>query len=380
LGYGLYHPETGRSFGGAELQFFLLSQALAEDAAFRVSVLCTSDGVVGKELRGNLTLFTRQGGGRLRGSGGSWRGNVKVWSGYLFACVEMVRQFRAIDADVYVHAGGGAEVGAYALIARLLGKRFVFVVASTADLRDPSVSASQPLGCLARWGIHLAHAVICRSEDQQQLLADRYGRQGNLVRTAFPLSEVLPRERTVVLWVGRADAVKQPRLFLDLAERLPEESCVMVLMHDAQHVEEVCLLRERARRLSNVRLVGPLSWSEVGSLLVHAKVLVNTSVYEGFPNTFVQAALAHTPVASLHVDPDGVLSHDILGFCVGGDQALLVDRVRGLCRHPESRDALGQRACDYAENHHNLAAVIGTLKTVLRKTVLGSAGAHAYSV
>ena len=126
LGAGLYRSKAGCS-GGAEFQLFLLANALSADPGYRVSVLTTVNDGVGTEQTGPVTLIKRRPGGRLGGT--CWRPTLKVVRGYVGAFFEMFALFRSINADVYIHAGAGVEVGAYALICRLLHRRFVFVVA-----------------------------------------------------------------------------------------------------------------------------------------------------------------------------------------------------------------------------------------------------------
>jgi hypothetical protein len=50
-----------------------------------------------------------------------------------------------------------------------------------------------------------------------------------------------------------------------------------------------------------------------------ATVFVNTSDYEGFPNTFVQAATGGCGILSLRVNPDGFLDRFGCGASAGGD-------------------------------------------------------------
>ncbi|TAJ23037.1 MAG: hypothetical protein EPO64_12120, partial [Nitrospirae bacterium] len=128
LGFGLYRPDSRLPFGGAEVQFFLLAKALSADERFLISVLTTVAEAPAIEPQGCLTLVARQGKSRVSGHPGQW----------LDAFMDMWRQLRVIDADVYLHAGAGAEVGAYAVICRLLGRRFIYVVASKADLCEVS--------------------------------------------------------------------------------------------------------------------------------------------------------------------------------------------------------------------------------------------------
>src|SRR5207248_10816226 len=49
LGYGLYQPDSGYAFGGAEVQFFLLSRQLAADRSFQLTVLTTVHDHAGTE-------------------------------------------------------------------------------------------------------------------------------------------------------------------------------------------------------------------------------------------------------------------------------------------------------------------------------------------
>ncbi|MFO0765317.1 MAG: hypothetical protein U0231_00680 [Nitrospiraceae bacterium] len=87
--------------------------------------------------------------------------------------------FQRINADVYVHAGAGVEVGAYALICRFLHRRCVFVVASNADLTDRYGLVRGPLARLYPLGVRLADEVVCRTEDQRELLPGDWGAKGS---------------------------------------------------------------------------------------------------------------------------------------------------------------------------------------------------------
>ena len=85
----------------------------------------------------------------------------------------MRQQFINIDADIYLHAGAGVEVGAYGLICRLLRRRFLFFIASSADLWEPYGKVEGPLKWLFPLGVRLAHEVVCRSAEQQDHLQNQ---------------------------------------------------------------------------------------------------------------------------------------------------------------------------------------------------------------
>lgn len=355
LGYGLYRPDAGLRFGGAELQFFLLARHLAAEADVEVVVLTTVESDPGVEVRGPLTLVKRRARHRLARHRTLRAGTLlrASWD-YATALRDMYRLLRDLDADVYLHSGAGVEVGAYAVIARLLRRRFVYVVASEADVRDPCGLVTGALRRLYPLGLRLADAVVCRTRDQQAWLRRRYGRASALIKTGHPTAAVLDQPRSGILWVGRVHPLKQPHHFLDVAEQLGAEPCVMAAMHDPAHEELWRSVRRRASELANVTLCENVPWREVGALFARAKLLVNTSTYEGFPNTFVEAGMHGTPIVSLAVDPDRVLAEHGIGRCAGGSLERLVAEVRTLCRSEPSRAACARRARAYAVEHHDI--------------------------
>jgi glycosyltransferase involved in cell wall biosynthesis len=373
LGYGLYNEASGVPFGGAEVQFALLSRELARDPAYDVCVLVTVTGESGTERRDNVTIIKRTAGGRRAPDPDrSWLEAPARWRGYLSALFEMFRLFKTIDADVYIHGGAGVELGAYALICRLLGRPLAYVVMSTADLDEPWGNVAGPLKRLFPFGLRLAHTIVCETEDQCASLEARYGRRGVLIRTGHEIPDRLPAgaeegKKSGVLWVGRCLPLKQPEVFLDLAARVPNESCDMLVMRDNEHPDLWQRVWDRGAAMPNVTLHrSPVPWAEVNRLFANAKLFVSTSTYEGFPNTFVQAAMAATPVLSLNVDPDRVLTKHRIGFCAGGSFERLAAEAERLCAAEPERAAMGRRAWTYAREHHDLHRVAGALQELVR--------------
>jgi glycosyltransferase involved in cell wall biosynthesis len=372
LGYGLFRSDSRQPFGGAEAQAFLLAQELSRDPSFRITVLTTVDDDSGEERYGRITLVKRR--ARHRAVAVLPPGlmnKMAALGGYSAAYQEMRSSLRGINADLYVHAGCGVEVGAYALICRQLGRRFVSVVASSSDLDRPWGTASGVLRWLYPLGLKLAHAVVCRTKEQQELLLRRYGRHGVLIRTGYPIPSAQRGEtaggRSEVLWVGRLHPVKRPGRFLDLAERFPDLRFIMIGMTDSTQRELLETVRARTRSISNLTYVEDVPWRQCEAWFRGARILVNTSEYEGFPNTFVQAALAEIPIVSLSVDPDGVLSRRDLGACASGAFEQLVALVRTYCDDPIRRREAGRRARAYAVEYHDVRWAAEQFKDLARQ-------------
>lgn len=160
--------------------------------------------------------------------------------------------------------------------------------------------------------------------------------------------------------------MKQPEMFLALAERLPQERCVLVLMRDEAHDDLLRTVRERAAGLPNVTMHENVPLRDVGRLFEQAKLFVNTSTYEGFPNTFVQATLQGVPVLSWSVDPDGVLTRHGIGVCAGGSFDRLVASAQQVCASKDLRVEIGRRAAAYAGEYHDLERSVAELKALVR--------------
>jgi glycosyltransferase involved in cell wall biosynthesis len=87
-------------------------------------------------------------------------------------------------------------------------------------------------------------------------------------------------------------------------------------------------------------------YRESGGLFDRAKVFLNTSSIEGFPNTFLQAWIRGVPVVTFF-DPDGLVQRVPLGRVA---QSLddMREAIRGLLEIDVDRQLLGRRAREFA--------------------------------
>ena len=74
------------------------------------------------------------------------------------------------------------------------------------------------------------------------------------------------------------------------------------------------MIKESSKRVPNFDFLGVIPFSEVQEYFSRAAILVNTSMFEGFPHAFIQAWEHYVPVVSLNADPDGLICENKMGF------------------------------------------------------------------
>jgi len=252
------------------------------------------------------------------------------------------RALERLAPGVCVQRCLGLDTWAVARFAKASGTPFVYHWASDSDQVGPSDRPS-PLWRLYAAARRRADLQVCQTARQARL--------------AGPSAIVIPDlvDRTLawrradgdeVLWVGRlAPAAKRPDLAVEVARALPHRRFRMVGPLSGDDA-----FQQRMRGLidgtPNLTWEGPLPRARMPEAYARARVLLNTSDYEGFPNTFTEAWACGVPVASLNVDPDGDLASSGAGTCAQGDLRRLATAVEAEFLRPRSegqRAAIGRR-------------------------------------
>ena len=106
--------------------------------------------------------------------------------------------------------------------------------------------------------------------------------------------------------------------------------------------------------------------SEIENYFMDARLFVNTSSFEGFPNTFLQAGKCGVPVVTMNCDPDNFISRFECGLVSGDDQESLTLAVSKLL----SDDALYERSSksirEYVLKFHDHDTIIKELGEILK--------------
>ncbi|MEA3203247.1 MAG: hypothetical protein QOI63_922 [Thermoplasmata archaeon] len=340
-----YHATRAHGVRGAEVQYDLVSRALAD--RFEVHVVTSPP-----ESPGPIALPP---GIQVHFVDPAWRtakGRLRRFRLYARAFNAALKE---ADARVYMQTVLGIDTTLTQRFCRRGGRRFVYHWASDADLDRLTTPGHALTRHLYRRSRRAADLQVCQTELQQGLLSPAERARSAVVPNVLDTTvawQAGTGKGTDVLWVGAiGPPFKRPDLFLDLVEALPHRPFRMVgPLRGAPNVVQA--VRERAARLPNLNLVGFLDKrADLPAQYAQARCHVSTSDYEGFPNTFLESCASGVPVASLRVDPNGMLERDGAGVCASGDFAALVRGVESMFE-PAAWAARRKAALAVAQAHH----------------------------
>lgn len=363
----LFDPEEPQPFGGAELQLALLSKELVkrpdveirfitrgwgprkvfESEGIRIHKLPNRSAPWERSALGGIDLIARP---LLRSGWGGW---------------ELFRTLLSPETDVFIQRGGGIETGITGLASRYKQKPFLFMLSHDWDAdRTHETKRGFIYGRSYLYGLNRAAAIVAQSQYQRDLLQANYGRESYILRSSHTIPADVPAEKRGVLWVGRCETWKNPEAFLRLAERLPDVSFTMVCPN-ANSPSLFERIRNWAGKLPNVDFSSGVPFEESEALFARHALFVNTSDREGFPNTFVQACKWGTPILSLNVNPDDLLTEHGMGRCADGDETRLTELCHALLTDRSDWNRLSANARTFAKKNHDVRVNAEKLYSIL---------------
>ncbi|MES9825022.1 MAG: glycosyltransferase family 4 protein [Candidatus Thiodiazotropha endolucinida] len=297
--------------------------------------------------------------------GASWQG-VHVFKAYRpDAGIPVIRfvhprwtgLWSALDranADVYYTSCAGMQVGLAVMFCRAKGRGLVFRLASDTDA-DPArlrIRYARDKK-LYEYGIKRADRVLSQHGGQQLLLKQNYGVDSQIADMLVdPPGKVLSlADRDIsILWVNNLRDLKRPDLALELARRLPQRHLHMVGGPQPGLSGLFESFQREAAELMNLTFYGRVPYHDVGNFYDRARVFVNTSDIEGFPNSYLQSWRRGVPVVAFF-EPDGLITQEGLGYVVGSMEEM-TQAVGKLLVNDAEWHAVSARCRRYMDKHY----------------------------
>lgn len=311
--YQLFHSVKCMEHGGAELNLYFLSKMFALDERYEVSFIVEDQRQKHIEYYENVRVV------RLTGlRWGEHKPDGKLKKLWLKLVIEFSTAYEMLfnRYDCVLVTTGSLILSRMVFWGQIYGKkRVVFRFANDYDV-DPhhfeSVGESKWKDRIYWWGLKKAKALIFQTKQQKSMYEKLEQQSGVIIKNGFYVKKPLGQiKKRWILWVSRASEVKRPELFLELARQLPNEQFMMIM----PGINEISTrIQEEVVNMSNVSFQHYVPFDEIQTYFDEAKLFVNTSVFEGFPNTFIQCGMGQTPVLSFCIDPDQIIQKYQLGY------------------------------------------------------------------
>ncbi len=223
--------------------------------------------------------------------------------------------------------------------------------------------------------------IVAQHEGQVSDCERWYGRSPSLVPSCYALPQGHRADSNgVVLWVSTLRDWKRPELFLELASRLPHVRFRMVGGPGSEAGGDALFarIRESAARLPNLEFVGFVPFGEIDAHFNAARVFVNTSDFEGFPNTFLQSWSRWIPTVSFFNTGSTLNGKPVVN--VAGDMDEMAGAVARLMQDDILWYETGRRVRECYETFHTPDAALNEYERVFAELSRGLDGPRTLDV
>lgn len=262
------------------------------------------------------------------------------------------------DADIYYQSCAGAQTGIVALFCKIHNRKFVFRIAHDTDcMPDEELITYKRDKIIYHYGLKRSDLVVAQSVQQQDLLLNNYKIDAPVINMAVETPPDNEPDRDIdVLWVNNIREFKQPELLVDLARMNPQLSFVMIggKCTGSEALFEK-ILKDTAQ-IDNLDYKGFVPYHDVNNYYQRAKLFVNTSESEGFPNSFLQSWIRGTPVLSFF-DPDGIIVRKGLGASPVDLQSMS-DKVNELIQGGSEYTTISKTSREFTLKHYAAESVV----------------------
>ncbi len=218
---------------------------------------------------------------------------------------------------------------------------------------------------LLEYGLKRIDIVVAQNEQQRNGIKEYWKRDAPILHNPWiPLLKDIPDKEELIVWVGICRDIKSPEVFCRIAGKLNYLNTCFLLIGSQYEIKEKADNLSKLMKENGVEYIGSVNLLEAEEWIAKAKVIVNTSESEGFPNTFIQAWLYNTLVVSMNADPDGLISRQGFGF-LGNTEDRLVELVEEAFTKYSSLKPITKRAREFIIRDSNLSNFVKGLEDII---------------
>lgn len=254
--------------------------------------------------------------------------------------------------ELILFRGASRSLFIVSRLTSLLNIKIVFFGASDVNFikGKEGISGREYNKKLFRMGLEKISKIVVQNKEQAISLYENYNKESITIPNIWQTSTVNCQNDGKIIWIGNFRALKRPEWFLRLADIFSQEQFIMAGYPDTSNLDLFEKCENLAVSLKNLTFMGGISFTESEKLFDGAKILICTSEYEGFPNTFLQAWSRSIPVIST-VNPNNLITEKGLGIMVKNEVELELG-LKELINKEDCADKIKQNISSYFKHSH----------------------------
>lgn len=280
------------------------------------------------------------------------------------------RALKQADAALYYHNCAEYVTGLIGLWCVFHHRCFVYASASDIDYDPHFLRVDSKFSYyLYRVGLMNAALLIAQTRKQKLGLQAAYGLDAKVLK----MSATPPRYGTNyirnalflkqnVIWVGRLHGIKRPEWLIEIAQAMPDVH-FQVMGPAKDDSDYTVSIINALKSTDNIEYLGKVNRHDMPKIYQNASILCCTSLYEGFPNTYLEAWSYGIPVVT-SIDPDDVIKGNQLGFHVTEIPDFML-KISTLLNSALEWEVCSANSFHYYLQHHQQDKVMQTFEETL---------------
>ena len=348
----LFNRNSSRTFGGANVQMFMIARELGK-----------KEGVEAYSLVPNYETIDF--------NDSEYFNLVKTFNEHdsiLKKVATYHRVIRDIKPDVIIQRGLTLISCFLSVYCRLFGTRFVFMFAH--DIESHGRYQRDRKRCLL---FPLLMRTVYLAVPQNQYEKDQlkgYDRGSNIkiLKKGIEIDTIRgfisddAAKKYDAVWVARCERWKHPEIFLDLAQENPKLRFLMICSPVDGQEEYYNTVKDRAEGINNVEFIAFVKNNGIYELLAASRVFCITSDMEGdWPMTVLEAGAVGVPVLSLNLNYGDLIDRYGGGVYCGGSRLKMEESLRLMVEDEDVYRKMSDGVKGYIQETHDITRNVGKL-------------------
>jgi glycosyltransferase involved in cell wall biosynthesis len=358
-GTSLYLKREKISFGGSEVQLYLISKELSKEKNYKINI------IAGYLEEQKNSLFYNN----------NLELNViyplkKSFLNYILRPLKLFWILITIKPDIVVQRFASVTTGLAALYCTIFKKKFLYSIAHDKEVQYSGIEGLKKFCYL--FGLTRADLIISQSNFQNKQLKRSFPfletKKMKIIKSGYNIKNFEIEKGNYILWVGRGVKWKNPEIVFKLAKKLEDKKFLMICSF-SNNLKYWLDLIEESRKINNLKFIKYVDFNKINSIFKKSELFINTSSSEGFPNTFVQATKNSKPIVSLNVNPDNFINVYNCGLYCDNKFKKFYEDIIKISDNDDLYKKMAKNAYKYAKKNHDLIKISEKWKKLINEII-----------